>query len=185
MDFWKVNKELLSERNKGQAYISVGFNSWKKAPKSFENHQQTNCQKAADALETIVTKCGNVAELTNQNIVDYCREERKHLIDVIRCLRFLARQGIDIQGNPGDDNFTQLLKLLGIKDPSIHSTLEKPRLKYTHNDIQNELLDLMAQQVLREKLKEIRENDFFAIMADEYTENQQPSTIINVLENCF
>ena len=28
----------------------------------------------------------------------------------------------------------------------------------------------MAQQVLREKVKEIRENDFFVIMADEYTD---------------
>ena len=114
----KHNKDLLSERNKQQVYISIGFNSWKKAPNCFENHQQTNCHKAAAALETVVTKCGNVAELTNQSIVDSSRKERKHLIDVIRCLRFLVRQGIAIQGNPGDDNFTELLKLLGTKDPS-------------------------------------------------------------------
>ena len=43
-------------------------------------------------------------------------------------------------------------------------------MKYTHSDIQNELFDLMVQQVFREKLKEIREHDFFAIMADEYTD---------------
>ena len=166
----KHNKDLLSERNKEQAYISVVFNSWKKAPTCFENHQQTNCHKAAAALETVATKCGNIAELTNQSIVDYRQKERKHLIDVIRCLRFLARQGTAIQGNPGDKNFTQLLKLLRTKDSSIHSMLEKARLKYTHNDIQRELLGLMAQQLLREKSKEIRENDFFAIMADEYTD---------------
>ena len=43
-------------------------------------------------------------------------------------------------------------------------------MKYTHSDVQNELFDLMAQQVLREKLKEVREHDFFAIMAEEYTD---------------
>lgn len=166
----KHNKDLLSERNKEQAYVSVGFSSWKKAPKCFEDHQQTNCHKAAAALETVVAKCGDVGEIINQSVLDSRQKERKYLIDVIRCLRYLAKQGIAIQGNPGEDNFTQLLKLLGTKDPSIQSTLEKTRLKYTHNEIQNELLDLMAQHVLREKLKEIRENDFFAIMADEYTD---------------
>ena len=111
----KHSKDLLSERNKEQSYMSVGFSLRKKAPKCFENHQQTNCHKAAAALETVATKFGNIAELTNQNIVDYRRKERKHLIDVIRCLRFLARQGTAIQGNPGDKNFTQLLKLLRTK----------------------------------------------------------------------
>ena len=102
----KHNKDLLSERNKEQAYISVGFNSWKKIPKCFENHQQTNRHKAAAAaLETVATKLGNVAELANQSTVDSRRKEKKHLIDVIRYLRFLARQGIAIEGNPGDDNF--------------------------------------------------------------------------------
>ena len=166
----KHDKDLLSEQNKEQAYISVDFNQWKKAPKCFENQQQTNCHKAAAALRTVVTKCGDVAELANQSIVDSHRKERKHLIDVIRCLRFLARKGVAIQGNPGDDNFTQLLKLLGTKDPSILSKLEKTKLKYTHNDIQNQLLDLMAEQVRLEKLKEIRENNFFAVMTDEYTD---------------
>ena len=164
------NDGLLSERNKEQAYTSVGFNSWKKAPKCFETHQQTNCHKAAASLEIVVARCSDVAELTNQNIADSRQNERKYLADVIRCLRFLARQGMAIQGNPGNDNFTQLLLLLATKDPSIQSKLERSRLKYTHNDIQNELLDLMAQHVIREKLTEIKQNNFFAIMADEYTD---------------
>ena len=166
----KHNQDLLSERNKEQAYISVGFNSWKKSPKCFEKHQQTNCHKAASAMETVVSKCADVGEMTNKSITEARKKERNHLINVIRCLRFLARQGIAVQGNQGEDNFHQLLLLLGTKDDSIISILERARLKYTHSEIQNELIDLMAQQVLREKLKEIRDHDFFAIMADEYTD---------------
>jgi len=160
----------LSERNKEQAYISVGFKSWKKAPNCFKIHEQTSCHKAAAALELVVPGCSNIAEMTDKNVKDSRMKERKHLVDVIRGLRFLARQGIAIQGNPGNDNFTQLLKLLGSKDPDILSILNQTRFKYTHNDIQNELLDLMAQHVLREKLAEIRENQLFALMADEYTD---------------
>jgi len=104
-------------------------------------------------LETVVTKCADVAELTNKSIVESRKKERNHLINVIRCLRFLARQGIAIQGNTGEDNFSQLLMLLGTKDQSITSILERTRLKYTHSDIQNELFDLMAQQVLRKKIE--------------------------------
>ena len=161
---------LLNERSKEQAYISAGFNAWKKAPKCFETHQQTNCHKAAASLETVVARCSDVVELTNQSIADSRQSDRKYLVDVIRCLRFLARQGMAILGNPGEDNFTQLLLLLSTKDPSIRSKLERSRLKYTHNDIQNELLDLMAQHVIREKLTEIKKNNFFAIMVDEYTD---------------
>ena len=90
----KHSKDLLSERNKEQSYMSVGFSLRKKAPKCFENHQQTNCHKAAAALETVVTKCGNVAELTNQSIVDSRRKERKHLIDVITQQTFVGLEDV-------------------------------------------------------------------------------------------
>ena len=179
-------ENLSSERNKEPAYISDGFNSWKKAPKCFEEHQKTNCHIAAASMETIVPNCGDVAEMTNKNILDKKRKERKHLLDITRCLRFLARQGIAIQGNPGNDNFTQLLMLLGSKDPTITSLLDRTRLKYTHNDIQNELLDLMARHVLREKLTEIRQNHFFTIMADEYTDisnKEQLSLCLRTVSN--
>ena len=121
-------------------------------------------------MEVVVTKCGNVGEMVSQGVFESHKRERKYLMDIMRSLVFLAKQGIAIQGNPGEDNFTQLLMLLGTKDPSILATFERSRLKYTHHDIQNELLELMANQVLRKKLNEIRENNFFSIMADEYTD---------------
>ena len=83
--------------------------------------------------------------------------------------KIYGRQGITIQGNPGHDNFSQLLMLLGSKDPAISQHLIGRG--YTHNDIQSELLDLMAaKHVLCKKLTEIRQNHFFTIMADEYTD---------------
>ena len=55
-------------------------------------------------------------------------------------LRYLARQGVAIQGTHEDD-FTHLLKLLGTKDSTITNKLKQCRQKFTHNDVQNELLD--------------------------------------------
>ena len=42
--------------------------------------------------------------------------------------------------------------------------------KYTHHVFQNEMLLLMANQVLRKKLYTVKDSPFFAIMADEYTD---------------
>ena len=50
------------------------------------------------------------------------------------------------------------------------SHLEPGQHKYMHNDIQNELVELMAKQVLAKKLESIRSSKFFGIIADEYTD---------------
>ena len=47
--------------------------------------------------------------MTNDNLVKVREKERKYLLDVIMCLRYLARQGIDLQGNENNDNFAQLM----------------------------------------------------------------------------
>lgn len=159
---------LLAERNKEETYISRGFRSWKKAPKCFEDHQQSKCHQAAAAYHLIPS--ADIQELTNKNLIDSRRMHRAYLIDVMQSLRYLARQGIALQGTHNQDNFTQLLLLLGTKDRNILKTLGQSGQKYIHHDVQNELLDIMAHQVLSSKLDEIRMNGFFSIMCDEYTD---------------
>ena len=48
----KRKKELYSTKIQ-KACISVGFNSWKKAPKSFEEHQMSGCHKAAVNMKAV------------------------------------------------------------------------------------------------------------------------------------
>ena len=67
-------------------------------------------------------------------------------------MRYLARHGVSLQGCADNDNFIQLLKLLASKDPFIETAQVKSTNKHTHNDIQNQLLDIMAQHVLCELL---------------------------------
>ena len=158
---------LLSERNKEETYISRGFRSWKNAPKCFEEHQNSNCHKAAASYHVIQTR--DVGELINQNLVDSSKENRAYLFAIMRCLRYLARQGIAIQVTHDNDNFTQLLKLIGTKDASIIDILNQGSQKFTHHDAQNELLDIMAKQVLSKKIEAIRKG-FYSIMCDEGTD---------------
>ena len=106
----------------------------------------------------------------NRQLVQRRQLERKYLLEVIKCLRYLSRQGIPLQGHNNNDNFTQLLYLLGTKDKNIIDHLYgKVGHKYNHHDVQNEHLNIMRAQVLREKLATIRNHQFFSIMADEGT----------------
>ena len=67
-------------------------------------------------------------------------------------------------------NLTQILYLLGTKDENITKHLQgQVGHEYTHHDIQNELLHMMASNVLRVKVSTIRERKFFSITADEGT----------------
>ena len=45
--------------------------------------------------------------------------------------------------------------------------MERKHYKYMHGDIQNELLEIMALEVLRDLLDEIRQSKFFSYMCDE------------------
>jgi len=92
-------------------------------------------------------------------------------LDVIRCLRYIGRQGIPLQGHNRNDNFTQLLLLFGSKDPNITDHVSgKIGHKYTHHDVQNKLLNLMGAEVLRKRLDVIRDCRFYSRIADEGTD---------------
>ena len=96
-------------------------------------------------------QCGDVLEMRVNDLKNKGLTERKYLIKVMECILFLARQGLDFRDNDGNDNLTQLFKLLNKNDPALltrldkESHLEPGQHKYMHNDIHNELIELMAK----------------------------------------
>ena len=67
-------------------------------------------------------------------------------------------------------NFVQLLKLQAQDDPRIEGWLAKRTDKYTSADIQNEILKLMALQILHVVVSSIRSAPFVTFMMDETTD---------------
>ena len=111
---------LKGQANKDQAYISKGFSNWKNSLGSFRGHQSLSCHKAASCYHLVSPNCADVGELLDKQVNQQRQVERKYLLDVIRCLCYLGRQGIPLQGHNGNNNFTQLLLLLlGSKDSNI------------------------------------------------------------------
>ena len=79
--------------------------------------------------------------MIDNQVIKRRQMERKYLIDIIKCLKFLSRQGIPLQGHDNNDNLTQTLLLLGTKYDNITKHIHgQIGHKYTYNEIQNELL---------------------------------------------
>ena len=92
------------------------------------------------------------------------------LITILQSFQYLARQGLALRGNDDETpNFYQLLKLRAKFFPKLEEWLDKKRGKYVTHDIQNEILKIMSNSVLREILDDVR-GSMFSIMADEYTD---------------
>ena len=170
-----------------EAYITKEFNNWKKALEAFVDHQQSTGHRVAVTYESLVPQCGDVLEMTINDLNNKCFAKRKCLIKIMECIRFLARQGLAFKGNDGNDILIQVFKLLNKKDPALltrldnESHLKHGQHNFMHNDVQNELIELMAKQILAKKLESIRSSKLFGIMVGRDTD------ILNkeLLSMCF
>ena len=97
------------------------------------------------------------------------QENRAMLRIILQNTKYLARQGLPLRGH-GDDtesNFQQLLKLRVEDVTTLADWRERKTNKYTSPEIQNEMIQIMALNILRKISANIRNSSYFIIMADE------------------
>ena len=151
--------ELKTVKKVEHNFISTGFRNWKKAVDKFKAHQPSQCHTVAQ--EHSIRHIKDIVELTNKNASHLRREERKYLIKIMETIKFLVRQGVVFRFHSDfNDNFTQEFLLRGIEDMQLKkrvcSTRGDNMLKYTHQDFQNELIDLISKQVLPQFISDIK-----------------------------
>ena len=86
--------------------------------------------------------------------------------------------------NEQESNFLQLLKLRA-KDDGALASRHDGGLKHASHDIQNVILSLMANEVIRDLLKQIKEN-YYSLICDEYTgiaNNEQLTLCLRWVDN--
>lgn len=167
-----IRGNLTSAKNLEKAFISTGYSNWKKALLRFKEHQSSECHNVAVHYEMVIPKTQpDIAEITNAAIKKTRLENRQCFAKVIESLQYLARQGIAIRGTEDDkeSNFVQLLKLRSKDDISLTKWIESKGDNYCSHDIQNEILGIMANQVIRSLVSDIG-RDYFSTMCDEYTD---------------
>jgi len=103
-------------------------------------------------------------------------ENRHCFLKVLSNIRFLACQGLPLRGdgNEAESNFLQLFRLRGEDDPKVLDWLKKKTNKYTSPEIQNEILKLMALQVLREVAANLHSTPLYCLSCE--NETDLPST---------
>ena len=113
----------------------------------------------------------DVGELLSLEHHEEKEKNKKMFLKVLEGIRFLARQGLPFRNLVDEDsNFCVLLSLLSVDCPDLKLWMAKKTNKYTSHDIQNECVKLMAFHILRQLSKNIQENGWYAIMADECTD---------------
>ena len=95
---------------------------------------------------------------------------RRCFIEILDTLHYLGRQGLAIRGDDDEEsNFIQYLKKRSKSVPELKNWLEKKQDKFTSHDAQNEVLNIMANNVIRDLLKSVGTN-WYSITADKYTD---------------
>ena len=117
-------------------------------------------------------------------------DSRHCFLKVLSNIRFLAHQGLPFRGDGGevDSNFIQLFHLRGEDNPMVLEWLKKKTCKYTSAEIQNEILKIMALEVLRQVAVNLQGASFYTIMVDETTDisnDEQVVLCLRWVDNTF
>ena len=156
-----------------KTFISTGFKNWKKATTKFNDHETSKCHKEAYERSFELPKCAkDIGESVSSQIQREKEQNRENFLKIVSAIKYLARQGLAMRGHydDRDSNFMQLLFFAAERDRDLRDWLNRKTDKFTSPVIQNELIKIMGNQVLREILEPIKDAPFFSLMADETTD---------------
>ena len=164
--------QALHFRHQEPAFSSTGFSNWKKAKQRMSGHARSEMHKHALLLksEPVISQAVSSAEKREQETA------RASLLKIVTTIRFLARQGLALRGHTEDSgNFVQLLELRAADSPELQRWLKRKE-SFTSHDVQNEILELLSHEVIRDittdvvgnRTEENSEADlkFFAVIVD-------------------
>ena len=156
------------------SFTEICFSNWQKALHKFPKHEQSACHQAAFDMISKTSKV--VDEMLCTLLVKEKADNRKTMLTIISTIRFLARQGLPLRGSyvssdgcEVSSNFLQLLDLRKEDILVLNTWLQRSQDRFTSPSIQNELLVIMANMILRKITRSISGN-LFSIMVDETTD---------------
>lgn len=174
--------KFLASTKRDPAFVSRGYTYWKEATTAFKRHQSSDCHKeAVQAVVSLPQQVQDVGELLSRSHQEEKATNRRMFLKIVRCIKFLSRQGLPLRGvgADSDSNLMQLLQMECHDCPELQMWLRKKTDKYTSHDIQNEIMQIMALMILRQVGHNIRSSRWYTILADECTDvaNKEQFTI--------
>lgn len=178
----------------------MGYNNWKKALYSdagFQSHNNSithkECEVKYKSFKQASLNKSLPEMLTNHN--SKVIEENKHYIKtlaeilLLTCKLEIAQRGHDeSKDSVNKGNFLELVDAFSKRDPLFKKKLMETggNAKYLHSSIQNELLEILGNEVLKTVRDEVNDTGFYAVLADEtkdVSKKEQVSIIVRYLHN--
>lgn len=168
-----INEELVTiaapnDIASKETWVNLSFSNWKHAAERVKNHAKSSLH--IHCAETLANR-GKV------NVVQHLfTAQQKQMMDhrtalrkVFSTLRVLGRQGLAIRGdkNDGSSNLMTILKARAEDVKELETWLQRTGHKWLHHDIQNEILEAMATEVMLHIMEEIKNAEYFSILLDE------------------
>ena len=169
-----------------QAFISVGFDNWKKAGEKFGTHDRSRLHHEA-LMKLTFSQQPDVRTMIDTRSKADQAQRRSMLVKQLSSLRYLLQQGLAIRGHDEcDGNLYQLLHLRSEDSQQLASWLQDR--SYLSPVIINEQISLLGQVISRKLLEEVREAGIFSILADEASDlshREQLCLCIRWVDNDF
>ena len=181
----KEKRLLESSKLVKQSFISRGFNNWKHAIERFNGHEKSDCHRTAVIKLANEAKGVNVCSSLSKAKRDDMIAARNALHRIFTSLVYLSKQGLAVRGKTDSaSNFSQLLTLRGDDVPELQSWLARTKYRWMSHDIQNEMLSILANDVLDRILKEVRTAQWYSIMVDETTDCSRKEQMVLCFRIC-
>lgn len=179
-------------REKTRLFVKPGVYDWVNFSNLVKRHENSENHKSSKTLADnfIDVSTGKedsiLSKISATHKIDVANT--RHIVSrIIEVLLLCGRQNIAIRGHTEQtSNFTAILTMLSKEDIILNDHLENPNVqfKYTSPDIQNELLNICAEQIVTKISERIQQSRYFAVLADECTDsstNEQLSICIRYL----
>ena len=147
-------------------FAATGFHNWKHAIQAFQKHESSQAHKAA-VMKHLHEKNSVLAQVSLQAKQEQVTA-RHCLQTIMRCMQYLARQGLALRGHDAcEGNLKQLVYMQAESNESLRSWLGRHQ-DYTSPSMQNEMLSLMSRTILQNICDDIRKNKpvMFALIVD-------------------
>jgi Domain of unknown function (DUF4371) len=153
------------------AFLTTGYScNWKHAVSNFKCHASSAPHKEATEKISLINCNVNVAQQMERQLADEKASARRALHAVAETLLTLAHTGCAIRGHEDDEgNLMAWLQLRAGDLPDLKQLMQR-RMAFLSHDIQNELLQLMSNNVLRQILGRVQNSPYFGVIVDETTD---------------
>ena len=180
---------LTMTKNEQTSFLTYGYKDWKEATRAFPRHEVSSCHRESILKWNLYINAKPID--AHLNVVKNKEQEnaRVCLLKQMRSLKYLLRQGLAIRGKEETEgNYNQLLIHRAEDDELLSAWLKSKHSKWTSHEIQDEQMEMMANDVLRRILKLVREREFYAVIVDETTDvstHEQVSISLRTVSDDF